>query len=1041
MQPNLNHSNRIAGFALVLSLLHGFSSFGEEPVKKFLGRLREEGMYDIGLKYLELSTARNRLPESMKDDLPLERILLLQDSLMASKTVQQRGERVEAIEKGYKEFLALFPNHPRRSEAQSKLGDLLLDRAQTAMGDSKKEENQGNADSFRTLARTSYSEALQLFDRIIEELKPILEGMKGDKIKADDTKGKELRERYQTEYRQAQILSAKIMEYLGQTYALDSTEGRSWLEKSEAALSSIIDKTSATTEAGRRMLSLLYRAGVQSQLGKIDEARDSYTRVAENEGQGIFKSWRVQAIAGIVRLDASEKLAKFEPAIVRGEEAIKGISPNEKAEPEWMDLQLAIAEARIAYAPKIDPKDDNKVRNNRKAARELLQTIVKRQTSRDPSALETVRKAKILLSDLGVEVAEKVDVKLPDSQNFTDSIKVARERLNRAEEADTTLPVVEKQIASANEADKPALEQQITDIQADSMRDRLQAIELYRRALKQYNEKDSREDLLESRFLLAYLLLRTDQIWESIAVSQDLLISAIGTDQAQKAGGFALMGLNKLIVEATSEQQILLMRPLESLANRLRQGSPDSDETKNTVDLLVKLALIHKMYDKAEQFVALAGGKGGSGASMLGQILWGEYRKAAAKHRVDKTTETAEETSLKDRAEKLLADTFKELDATKVDKMSVAGVNALASIYLASDRIDEAIAVLETKDKGALSLIEIVPNLDSNIKLEAYRIMLQAMVQASGTGKRTLVAEDVSNLVQKMKGLTDGDDSLLTNSLRNLAIELQSKLEATKEISEQVKLAEAFGLLIEQLISVSSDISTLDSAGTSIFTVATTMLKTPTLAANGKKLMAIAESAFSKVATKPEADLIAAKRKPEEFQLKLGLAKSGAGKYEEGHAIFVQSLKKSASNLTIQVETARNLQAWSAGSDANLLKTALNGAEPNDKKVNQVWGWGQISTVTSKRLNDFKEIFFEARLNIAVCRRMIASTESSDQKKKTLERAMSDIRQTLQTYPDMGGPESLAKFEKLTLELQQELGKPAIGLNEFKPKLDPATAN
>jgi hypothetical protein len=72
---------------------------------------------------------------------------------------------------------------------------------------------------------------------------------------------------------------------------------------------------------------------------------------------------------------------------------------------------------------------------------------------------------------------------------------------------------------------------------------------------------------------------------------------------------------------------------------------------------------------------------------------------------------------------------------------------------------------------------------------------------------------------------------------------------------------------------------------------------------------------------------------------------------------------------------------------------------------------------------------------------MMASSESGDSKKKTLDRALSDIRQTMQTYPDLGGPESLAKFEKLTLEIQQELGKPAIGLNEFKPKVDPAPSN
>ena len=224
MQAFFQPLTKAVSIAFAFSLIHGIALFGEEPVKKFLDRLREEKMYEIGLKYLEISVAQNRLPESMKEDLPLERILLLQDSLMASKTVQQRDERIAAIEKDYKAFLTQFPNHLRRSEAQTKLGDLLLSRAQTAIAESKKDENKETAENLRVKARESYTEALDLYNRIIEELKPILEAMKGDKIKPDDTQGKERRDRYQAEYRQAQILSAKMMDYFCQTFAKGSAE-------------------------------------------------------------------------------------------------------------------------------------------------------------------------------------------------------------------------------------------------------------------------------------------------------------------------------------------------------------------------------------------------------------------------------------------------------------------------------------------------------------------------------------------------------------------------------------------------------------------------------------------------------------------------------------------------------------------------------------------------------------------------------------------------------------------------------------------------
>jgi hypothetical protein len=1004
----------------------------EEPFKKFLSRLEEEGLYEYGLKYLDLAASKSQLPDSIKADLPLERIFLLQESLVSIKNPQQREDRIAVIEKGYKDFLAASADHPRRSEAQTKLGDLLLQRAKTAEANSKKETDKTKSDEWLVKSRSGHTEVLELNQRILQELKPLLEALKGDKVKPNNAAGKALRDRYQAEYRQAQIMSAVMMESIGKTYPAQAPEWKSWLEKSEAEFTQIIEKTAAATEAGRRMLCLFYRGGVQVLLGKTDEARESFTRVSENEGAGIFRTWRVQAIAGIVRIESSEKVGKYEVAIERGEELLKQATANDKNEAEWIDLQLAIAEARVAFAPKIDTKDNNKVRNNRNAARELCKAILKKQSIPNPSIAEAAQKAKTMLAGLGIEIEEKVDIKLPDSRNFDDSMKAARERLNRAEELDTTTPLLAQQLAAATEADKPAVQQQLDTTNADILRDRQQGIELFRRALKQRTDKESRDDLLEARFLLSYLLLRTDQHWEATAIAQDLIVSARGTEKADKAGSFARMGLSKLLIEATPEQQLQLMVPLEQLAKKLIALSTESADAQESVDLLVKLSLIHKRLDKARQYVAMNPAKGGSGASILGQLLWADYRKAIIKHRADKTEPTPEELDVKTQAENLLQKTWAEMDPAKADKNLVSGVNTLATMYLASDRIDDALNVLEEKTRGAIALSESVQELDSNTKLEAGRILLQAWVQAAGAGKRPLVAANVAALVAKMKVLSAGNDALLTASLRNLAIELQSKLDATKDPAEQVRLAEAFGLLIEQLVTVSSDIGTLDSTASAILQIASDMIKSPTLSANGKKLMGIAESAFAKIASKPETDLIAANRKPEEIQLKLGKAKRGAGNYKEASEVFLNAIKKSpTSNLTLQVEAARNFQMWSGGKDAELLKKAMQGAEPNEKKVNTIWGWGQIANITSKRINDFEGAFFEARYNIADCRKQIAATQSADIQKKTYERAIEDIRQTIKTYPELGGDEWKPKFAKLTQELQQVLGKPVLGLNEF----------
>ena len=111
-------------------------------------------------------------------------------------------------------------------------------------------------------------------------------------------------------------------------------------------LDHIAEKSSK--QPGAKYLSLLNRGQIQGLLGQVDAARETYNRVAENDEPGIFRTWRVQAIAGIVRLDSSPASKKYEAAVARGEEQLRMGDLREKDRPEGLDLQLAIAEARIA---------------------------------------------------------------------------------------------------------------------------------------------------------------------------------------------------------------------------------------------------------------------------------------------------------------------------------------------------------------------------------------------------------------------------------------------------------------------------------------------------------------------------------------------------------------------------------------------------------------------------------------------------------------------------------------------------------------------
>ena len=111
-------------FLLTLWTRSPSSAIAEEPVERFLVRLREASLHSLAATYLDGVTASGLVPDSLKNDIPLEKLILLNDSLGTVRSPEERAQRSLKIEQGFKEFLEKNANHPRRSEARMQLADL-----------------------------------------------------------------------------------------------------------------------------------------------------------------------------------------------------------------------------------------------------------------------------------------------------------------------------------------------------------------------------------------------------------------------------------------------------------------------------------------------------------------------------------------------------------------------------------------------------------------------------------------------------------------------------------------------------------------------------------------------------------------------------------------------------------------------------------------------------------------------------------------------------------------------------------------------------
>ena len=143
-------------------------------------------------------------------------------------------------------------------------------------------------------------------------------------------------------------------------------------------------------------------------------------------------------------------------------------------------------------------------------------------------------------------------------------------------------------------------------------------------------------------------------------------------------------------------------------------------------------------------------------------------------------------------------------------------------------------------------------------------------------------------------------------------------------------------------------------------------------------------------------------------------------KYAMG--LLLEILKEKNTMVDAQKEAAYTYQAW-----GDVRPEYYQFAIAGSSKHKELWGWGQLAKRVMNNPN-FKDLFYEARYNIAVCRFKQAMTKDGEAKNATLRKALSDISVTQTLYPDLGGKEWYDKFNELFKKIQKALGEKVTGL-------------
>ena len=310
---------------------------------------------------------------------------------------------------------------------------------------------------------------------------------------------------------------------------------------------------------------------------------------------------------------------------------------------------------------------------------------------------------------------------------------------------------------------------------------------------------------------------------------------------------------------------------------------------------------------------------------------------------------------------------------------------------------------------------------------EIYRTALRAYI-GSAAG-----ATDVSSQIQRARGVmtalessvgtTEEGRASLVSLYVALVSELRQQIEAISDSAQRTAFAAGVSSFLEEVQRTATDPNLLVWTAETMAGVAEA-LSSAGDEAQAKVLYEKAEATLRRSIAGGESN----SKQRAEIQL-AGILRA-QGRYQEAIDLSATVLSAKPNLVSVQVEAAHTYHRWGrAARSAERLSEAMAGGAPRPnpqtgRTENAIWGWGKLAQSTV-RTPQFRDIFFEARYQLAYARLEYAVLTKSDEQLARVER---DVRGTMQVDPELGGSLWRGKFDALVKALQKQRGEPSTGL-------------
>ena len=1049
---------RLYSIGVVLAALAAFAPPAQaiEPAQEFLDGLRERGYYDVALEYLDAAAQNPAVPVQFKQTILYEKGVTLVQGAKHQRDSALREKQLDEGQQVLQQFIGANPNSILSVGARSQLGNVIVERARNRMEKSKRLSISEKQSAIKE-ARGLYEEATTVFAGLVEELRERLKAYPAALDEKKDAKRVEERDRFRTDFLQSQLLVAATREELSETMEKGSKERTDTLTKAADEYKEVYEKY-RTRLAG--LYARMYQGRCLQKLGKHKEASAIFNeQLANPDEPEAFRTLKTKVMALAVDSWYEQKL--YKELIEKASKTIDSARPAEDKTDELMLMRYTVARATKAYADelrKANPKDPL-IKKYLTDGRTMLTYVTK-----FPSEYQDAAR-KLLPDFTGGDVASS---DRPEPKNFLEARTAAKEAIDAMQAANLLLKALPTRLQSAAPAEKPEIEKQLAEAEAQAQKGKDDALAYCRLALKFVDRETEVTDVNLIRYLLCYLLYADGNYYDATVIGEFIARRYPDSQGARQCAKIAMAGYLKLYAENQTDDKSYESAQIISICDYIVKKWPDQTEAAEALNTLIPFMIREKKLQEAQDYLAKIPPESphrGSAELKTGQAMWASYLENSKQIRdwENNVVPTPEGTDLAARKKELedLKTKAKQTLIDGVDRMQKGGeasqvmataVLSLAQIYVDTNEAQKAVALLEDPKIGLLTLVK---NNDPTTQREGFpeetfKTALRAYISSLAAGA------DAAATVEKAKGVMaslkeymgpDGQPKLVAIYV-SLARDLQRQMEiAEPEVKKGLGLG--FENFLSQVAADATELNVLNWVAETYYGMGESFTDGKQLSADASKYFAKAAETYRKILEKGKTDTKFLSG-PMTTQIRMQLAKTerSTGRYKEAMDIFEMILKESPTILPVQIEAARTYQDWGGfkGLEENYMR-AIMGGRPDKDNLNPaktgrniIWGWGEIAAKTAGNAT-FKDQFHEARYNLALCRYNYALAQKDATKKQsTLNMAKRDIAIIAGFYPDLGGDKWRAQYDSLLKTVQRALGERPLGLQGLKNTAPASTA-